>query len=194
MQPLLLASQSPRRRALLEQLGVAHDQQPVDIDETPRAGEAPEAYVKRMAEDKALAAYTGRQVVLASDTCGVLDGQLLLKPADKADAMRMWQLMGGRSHTILTSVCVAWAKGLATKVVASDVRFRPFDKALFERYWETGEPQDKAGGYAIQGFGAALVESMSGSYSAVMGLPLFETAQLLEQAEIAIWQEGKHEL
>lgn len=186
---LVLASQSPRRHELLNQIGVAHLQQPVDIDETPRSGEPANDYVVRMAIEKARAAYRGEAVVLASDTCGVLDGDILLKPRDQEDALAMWQRMAGRTHDILTSVCVLSEQGEHWRLCRSQVRFRAYDAELFNAYWQTGEPQDKAGGYAIQGLGAVLVEHMQGSYSAVMGLPLFETAQLLAQAGIAVWQE-----
>ncbi|WP_119393221.1 Maf family protein [Salinibius halmophilus] len=188
---LVLASQSPRRHELLKQIGVAHSQQPVDIDETPHVGELADDYVVRMAVEKARAAYKGEQVVLASDTCGVLDGEILLKPVDKQDAMAMWQRMAGRDHDILTSICVISGQGEHWRLCRSTVRFRAFDRALFERYWQTGEPHDKAGGYAIQGLGAVLVANMQGSYSSVMGLPLFETAELLQQAGVPVWQEGQ---
>lgn len=187
---LILASQSPRRRELLQQIGVEHSQMPVDIDETPFTGEHADDYVVRMAIEKARAAYKGHLPVLASDTCGVLDGEILLKPLDKADALAMWQRMAGREHQILTSVCVISSAGEHWRLCRSNVTFRAFDQALFERYWHTGEPQDKAGGYAIQGLGAIFVERMQGSYSAVMGLPLYETAELLSQAGIPVWQES----
>lgn len=183
--PLLtLASVSPRRRELLEQIGVAHVVSGADIDESVRPGEAPADYVVRMACLKAHAvrARGGELPVLAADTTVVIDGLILAKPRDRAECLAMLGRLSGRTHQVLTAVALATAAGIAFRLSASEVRLRTVTAEECAAYWQTGEPRDKAGGYAIQGRGALFIEHLSGSYSGVMGLPLFETGQLLAAA------------
>jgi septum formation protein len=181
-----LASVSPRRRELLGQIGVTHLVCAADIDETVRAGEAPGDYVVRMACAKARAvrARGGELPVLAADTAVVVDGLILGKPADRAEGIAMLGRLSGRVHQVLTAVALATAGGIAFLVSASEVRVRAVTPAECAAYWESGEPRDKAGGYAIQGAGALFIEHLSGSFSGVMGLPLYETGQLLAAAGI----------
>ncbi|GAB3369355.1 Maf family protein [Azotobacter armeniacus] len=190
---LYLASGSPRRRELLTQIGVPFVPLAMVIDETPAPDETPAAYVERLARDKAAAGLASlaadrQAVVLGADTTVVLDGRILGKPGDRAEALAMLQALGGREHEVLTAVALAAAGRCAARVVRSRVAFRPLDAAEAEAYWATGEPLDKAGGYAIQGFAAVLVSHLEGSYSAVVGLPLCETAQLLAEFGIPCWQ------
>jgi len=185
--PLLtLASVSPRRRELLGQIGVAHRVSAADIDETAHPGEAPADYVVRMACAKARAvSERGAQLpVLAADTIVVIDGLILGKPRDRADALAMLGRLSGRTHQVLTAVALATAGGVTFRVSLSEVRMRTVSPAECAAYWESGEPRDKAGGYAIQGRGALFIEHLSGSFSGVMGLPLYETGQLLAAAGI----------
>lgn len=191
MPPLFLASASPRRRELLTQIGVPFSLLSVSIDETPGMAEAPDAYVQRLAREKALAGLAqvdqDSACVLGADTTVVLDQQILGKPADKADALAMLQALSGREHQVMTAIALANGAGCEVRLVCSRVRFRPIGVDEAERYWASGEPQDKAGGYAIQGWGAVFVSSLEGSYSAVVGLPLCETAQLLEAYGLRYW-------
>jgi septum formation protein len=185
--PLLtLASVSPRRRELLERIGVAHVVSAADIDETVQPGELPADYVVRMACAKARAVRARRTdlPVLAADTTVVLDGVILAKPRDRADAIAMLGRLSGRTHQVLTAVALATASGIAFRLSTSEVRMRAVTPEECAAYWETGEPRDKAGGYAIQGRGALYIEHLSGSFSGVMGLPLYETGQLLAAAGI----------
>ena len=187
--PLLtLGSVSPRRRELLEQIGVTHVVSAADIDETVRPGEAPADYVVRMACAKARAVRErgGELPVLAADTTVVIDGLILGKPGDRAACVAMLGRLSGRTHQVLTAVALASAAGVAFRVSASEVRFRTVTPAECAAYWESGEPRDKAGGYAIQGRGALFIEHLSGSFSGVMGLPLYETGELLTAAGIAL--------
>jgi len=187
--PLLtLASVSPRRRELLEQIGVTHLVSAADIDEAVRPGEAPADYVVRMACAKARAVRErgGELPVLAADTTVVIDGLILGKPGDRAACVAMLGRLSGRTHQVLTAVALASAAGVAFRVSASEVRFRTVTPAECAAYWESGEPRDKAGGYAIQGRGALFIEHLSGSFSGVMGLPLYETGELLTAAGIAL--------
>ena len=188
---LYLASASPRRRDLLAQIGLQCHCLPVDLEESPLPGEAPAAYVTRLALDKARAARTllnGRGsadavLVLAADTTVVVDGDVLGKPRDAEDAAGMLRRLGGREHRVLTGVAVIDPDGYeSTDMSESRVRIRPILDAEIAAYWATGEPADKAGGYGIQGRGALFIEAIAGSYSGVMGLPLFETAALLAAA------------
>ncbi len=185
--PLCLASASPRRRELLAQIRVAHVIEPADVDEQRLPGEPPREYVLRLAREKALRVRSRRpdgQPVLAADTTVVLGETVYGKPRDRQDALAMLGSLGGRTHEVLTAVALATSRGLASALSVSLVRLRALTEAECEAYWSSGEPRDKAGGYAIQGLGAVFVESLSGSYSGVMGLPLFETARLLEAAGI----------
>jgi septum formation protein len=186
--PLLcLASASPRRRELLSQIRVMHEVAPADVDERRRPGEPPRDYVLRVARDKALQVRARRpasQPVLAADTAVVLDGEVYGKPRDRAHALDMLAALSGRAHEVLTAVALATSAGLASALSVSTVSLRPLSATERAAYWETGEPRDKAGAYAIQGLGAVFVKSLHGSFSGVMGLPLFETARLLEAAGV----------
>lgn len=192
MPPLFLASGSPRRRELLTQIGVRFTVLSAQIDETPYNEETPTAYVERLARGKAqagLALLTDADgCVLGADTAVVLDGQILGKPLDEADALSMLTALSGREHEVLTAIALVNQQRCETRVVASRVRFRSISTAEIQTYWASGEPQDKAGSYAIQGLAAIFVESLQGSYSAVVGLPLCETAELLGRFGIPCWQ------
>jgi septum formation protein len=189
---LCLASASPRRRALLAQIGVPHTVVSADIDEAVMAGETPAAYVVRLAQAKAGAvlAHCGGLPVLAADTTVVVGETICGKPKDQADAAAMLGRLAGRSHRVLTAVALIAPQGSNSRLSVSEVRLRALSAAEIRAYWESGEPRDKAGGYAVQGLGAAFIEHLSGSYSGVMGLPLFETAQLLSAAGLRYWQAG----
>lgn len=187
---LVLASASPRRRELLYQLGVPHRVQPADLDETRQSGEALEACVQRLARAKAQHVQTlvaDGLPVLAADTVVVRDGQLLGKPRDRDEGLDMLRSLSGRSHQVLTAVALCSRRGVEGRLSSSTVRFRDLGDAECERYWRSGEPGDKAGGYAVQGLAAAFIAELQGSYSGVMGLPLFETAELLQRAAVPIW-------
>ncbi|MFT7294761.1 MAG: septum formation protein [Pseudohongiellaceae bacterium] len=194
--PLLLASNSPRRRELLLRLGVAFQVCPQDIDESVLSGEKPHDYVQRVALEKAQSALAAHPdgLVLAADTSVIVDDQILGKPQDSADAALMLALLSNREHTVLTAITLADSLRQRSSVVRTTVNFRAISAAETQRYWETGEPVGKAGAYAIQGFGSAFVESIEGSFSNVVGLPLFETAQYLEEFNVAIWQQGLADL
>lgn len=181
---LLLASASPRRKQLLEQLGCVVLQKSADIDETQKNAEIDRDYVLRLAQEKAQALVLEAKhlPVLAADTIISLDGQLIGKPADYLEACRIWQALSGRQHQVLTGVALI-DKGICYRALSiSDVTFAQMSDADMSAYWATGEPQDKAGAYAIQGIAARWISDMRGSYSGIMGLPLYETAQLLKQA------------
>ena len=189
---ILLASASERRSRLLAQIGVRHRIQATEIDETPLAGESPAAYVTRLAAGKARAAAEaagGRPdcPVLAADTTVVLDRSIFGKPADEAECIAMLSTLAGRRHEVLTAIAM-WHDGRVAETLAtSHVTFRTIDVAECRRYWATGEPAGKAGAYAIQGLGAVFVRSLEGSFSNVMGLPLFETSALLDAAGVRRW-------
>lgn len=193
MSPLYLASGSPRRRELLTQIGVPYTALSAEIDETPFADEQPLAYVERLARGKAQAGLASLSAaseacVLGADTAVVLDGRILGKPLDEADARAMLTALSGREHQVLTAVAVANRQGSEALVVSSYVRFRPIRAEEIQAYWASGEPRDKAGSYAIQGLAAIFVEALQGSYSGVVGLPLCETAELLSRFGIPCWQ------
>jgi septum formation protein len=184
---IFLASSSPRRRELLLQIGVDHEVIRVDVDETPHPGEAPSEYVIRLALEKARA---GRKLspdlqipVLAADTAVVVEGEILGKPTDSRDALRMLQLLSGRTHKVLTGVALIGSEE-KSRLSVSRVSFRTISPAEAEQYWQSGEPEDKAGAYGIQGLGALFINGLEGSFSGVMGLPLFETGELLRSAGI----------
>ena len=181
---LVLASRSPRRRELLWQIGVAHRVAGADIDEWPLPGEAPADCVQRLALAKARTTGPAGLPVLGADTAVVLDGQMLGKPADRADGVAMLRRLSGCTHRVLTAVALVDAHGSRVALSASEVQFRVLADTECERYWDSGEPRDKAGGYAIQGLGAVFISALRGSYSGVMGLPLFETAALLDAAGV----------
>jgi len=185
---LLLASASPRRAALLRQVGVSFQRLPVDVDETPLAGEAPDAFVRRLARTKAGAGRSLRSdsVALGADTAVVVDDEILGKPAGRDDALRMLAMLSGRTHRVYTGVALAGAD-LHDALSVSEVEFRAIPAEERAAYWDTGEPVDKAGAYAIQGLAGVFVKRLVGSFSGVMGLPLYETAELLREAGVPIW-------
>jgi septum formation protein len=201
---IYLASRSPRRRELLQQLGVefeellAHEMHGADVDETPLAGESPDAYVMRVACEKA---YLGRRQiaarnlpslpVLAADTTVVLDGEILGKPDDGEHALSILRRLSGRTHQVLTAVAVAQDQRVDSVLDISAVEFRTLDEAEIRDYVASGEPLDKAGAYAIQGRAAQFVRCLAGSYSGIMGLPLVATAELLLRFGIASHFEWK---
>ena len=187
---LFLASTSPRRRELMQQVGWPFEVVKISVDETPLEDESPSDYVARLAVAKAqagLALVESGDTVLGADTTVVLDGEVLGKPADREEAFAMWSRMAGRVHQVLTGVALARDGAVIHRVVVTEVHFRQMTRLDMEAYWASGEPADKAGGYGIQGRGALLVDRISGSYSNVVGLPLAETAQLLTQFGYSVW-------
>lgn len=183
---ILLASASPRRSALLTQIGVAHEIRPVHIDESVRAGESPAEYVYRLARTKAQTlweqlAASERRPVLGADTTVALGADILGKPASSEELLVMLRRLSGQTHQVYTGVALRAEDGMHSVLSVSDVTFRALSDAEILAYWETEEPADKAGGYAIQGRAAVFIERIHGSYSGIVGLPLFETAQLLER-------------
>jgi septum formation protein len=189
---IYLASASPRRSELLRQIGVRFEVLPAEIPEAQNADEAPDAYVVRLAAAKADAVWArvaGREArpVLAADTAVVLDGRVLGKPGGHAEALAMLAELSGQTHRVLTGVALRCGRSLETLLCRSEVRFRATTAAEREAYCRSGEPFDKAGGYGIQGRAAMFIEHLSGSYSSVVGLPLFETAALLERCGVALW-------
>ncbi len=181
---LVLASESPRRRELLGQLGLCFSVQAVHVNESPLPGETAAQLAERLARKKAAAAIAlpgaGSAVCVCADTVVTLDGEIFGKPADEADAARMLRRLSGRAHDVYTAVAVGDAERAAVALSRSEVRFRALRENEIQAYWRSGEPRDKAGAYAIQGLGAIFVAELRGSYSGVMGLPLYETARLLE--------------
>src|SRR6202158_959431 len=182
-----LASGSPRRRELLQQIGVSFRVVGTEVDEAVRLDETAPTYVLRLAESKAVSGWERvrdpHQIpVLAADTAVVLDGRILGKPADGQDALGLLAQLSGRTHEVLTAVALRSANGVQSRISRSEVPFRSIAAGEARAYWETGEPSDKAGAYAIQGLGAIFIADLRGSYSGVMGLPLFETAELLRNA------------
>lgn len=186
--PVVLASASPRRLELLRQVGIDPVVRAVDVDEAALPGESPQELALRLAAAKASAAapaFGSGTCVLGADTIVVLGGEVFGKPRDEADALRMLARLGGRTHQVMTAVAVAVAGSKRTPaqvLSTTDVAMRPVSPAEAAAYWASGEPRDKAGGYAIQGLGALFIEHIRGSYSGVMGLPLYETARLLQAA------------
>ncbi|MGR9072189.1 MAG: Maf family protein [Gammaproteobacteria bacterium] len=186
---IVLASASPRRRELLDQIGVTYRVSPVSLDETPLPAEAPEAYVVRVASEKSDLAWDQsdkRIPVLSADTAVVLDGIIMGKPANEADAEGMLKRLSGTTHQVYSAVSLRTPECSWQALNVTDVTFRDLTLSEIRSYWRTGEPCDKAGAYAIQGIGGLFVRKISGSFSGVMGLPLFETAQLLSKAGITI--------
>ncbi|HLL51928.1 MAG TPA: Maf family protein [Myxococcaceae bacterium] len=187
---LVLASSSPRRRELLSSLGLTFEVKGADIDEAVRPGESPPAYVERLAREKAAAVaakYPGA-AVLAADTSVVLEEEILGKPKDVADAERMLAALSGRGHSVLTGIAVAGPLE-RSRVIGTEVRFRPLSPEEIAWYARTGEPLDKAGAYAIQGIAGAFISEIRGSPSNVVGLPLWETVELLQRAGVRMpWE------
>lgn len=190
MAVLILASASPRRAELLTQIGAAFSVRPADVDESVAEGESPAGYVERLARDKAraVAALESGAVVLGSDTTVVLDGQILGKPTSLEDAEAMLNGLSGKTHQVLTGIAVVAGDRCESAVVTTEVTFRALSLAEIHAYVASGEPMDKAGGYGIQGLGGVFVAHLNGSYSAVVGLPLYETARLLSEVGYAVWQ------
>lgn len=190
---IYLASRSPRRRALLHQIGVSHALLEIDIDERQRVDESPESYVLRLAREKAqvgscVVPQGASLPVLAADTIVVIDDRMLGKPKDRAHGIWMLSQLSGKTHQVYTAVALAW-QGVETELSLSEVGFRSMSEGEIAAYWATGEPADKAGGYAIQGIGARYICMLHGSYSGVMGLPLYETAELLRRCGIQLDNE-----
>lgn len=186
MSTLILASASPRRQELLQLLNHPFVTQPADIIEQQQPNESPEAYVQRLAQEKALAVLAEHSqqenvAVLGSDTIVVVENEILEKPLNYQHYQNMMQRLSGRSHQVLTAVCLATAKQQWQCCVATEVSFRPLSAQDIEAYWASGEPHDKAGGYGIQGLAGKFVTRLNGSYFAVVGLPLYETEHLLKQ-------------
>ena len=184
---LILASSSPRRKQLLQALGVDFRVQPTNVDERLKPGESAEAMVLRLAIAKARAVRAvATDIVLAADTAVVLGDEVFGKPENEQDALRMLGMLSGRTHQVMTGVAVC-SRGNSTQAVSiTNVRFREIDPDEARRYWHSGEPRDKAGAYAIQGRGGVFVEAIMGSYSGVVGLPIFETARLLQEAGVEL--------
>lgn len=186
---LILASASPRRKELLAQLGIQCFVKAVDIDETPLPNELPLDYVQRVAAEKSaacLALYDGDLPILAADTSVVLNNQIMGKPQNQQHAQEMLQQLSGTTHQVYSAISLRRDLNHWEAVNITEVTFRKLTLAEIAAYWQTGEPCDKAGGYAIQGLGSIFIEKISGSFSGVMGLPLFETAQLLEKQGVKI--------
>lgn len=195
MPAIHLASGSPRRRELLEQIGVPHQVLKVEVDEQWQRGESAEDYVVRLAMDKAAAGWAKVRAdglaplpVLGADTTVVLGGEVLGKPRDRDDAIAMLGCLSDRAHEVLTAVCLCQGERLAWRLSRTEVRFKALSRDEIEAYWASGEPADKAGAYGIQGLGAVFVQHLSGSYTGVVGLPLFETAELLRVFGVSVWQ------
>jgi len=180
---VILASQSPRRRELLALVGIAHEVRPADIDETILPGERPAPHAERLAREKTtvIAAREPDAIVIGSDTIVVVDGDVLGKPRDEAEAARMLSRLQGRSHTVMTAVAVSWRGETRSAVEEVGVTFHSLDAAEIAAYVATREPMDKAGAYGIQGYGATIVARVDGDYFAVMGLPLQRLVRLLRE-------------
>jgi septum formation protein len=190
--PLIwLASASPRRSALLKQIGIAHEVRPVDLDESANPGESPAEYVERLARAKARALWSKlsadqRLPVLGSDTTVALGHEILGKPQDRTDGLRMLRALSGRTHQVYTAVALQYELGCEARVSVSDVSVKRLSDDEIAAYWETGEPADKAGAYGIQGRAAVFIERIAGSYSGIVGLPLYETGELLRMIGITL--------
>jgi septum formation protein len=186
---LILASQSPRRKQFLAQLGYQFTVQASDIDERILPSELAYDYVLRLAQQKALHVFDSLNCaqqkvtsVLGSDTCVVIDNKILGKPRNEDDCIATLSSLSNRQHQVLTAIALVNARGLEGQVITTEVTFKALSKIEIQAYWLTGEPQDKAGSYGIQGIAGQFVKTINGSYSAVVGLPLYETAQLLNNA------------
>lgn len=194
---LILASASPRRQELLQQIGVSFQVHPVDIDESPLQDESAATYVERMALEKARAGWENSKQslpVLGSDTAVVLDGHILGKPRDRAHGLEMLQQLSGRAHQVMTAVALVREGETGIRLSESRVFFADISYDEQIRYWESGEPADKAGAYAIQGRAAVFIQRLEGSFSGVMGLPLRETAELLDRFGIDVtlnWEKQR---
>jgi septum formation protein len=191
MTDLILASASPRRAEILQQIGVAFQILPADIDETPMPQELPIDYVQRMAQEKAQyvidSVANSSTVVLGADTSVVLGCKIYGKPKNQEEALVMLSDLSGKTHQVLTAIAMGNNQRCVIKLSATGVKFRELDSEECLDYWKTGEPSDKAGGYAIQGLGAVFVEKINGSFSGVVGLPIEQTSQLLQTFKVPIW-------
>ncbi len=188
---LILASASPRRSELLNQIGLPHTIQVADIDETPLTGEKPAEYVMRVAHDKSYAIHQqcdNNAIVLAADTAVVLGDTIMGKPENLQQAITMLSLLSADTHQVFSAISI---RGQQTQqaLCVSEVTFRTISEQEIIQYWATGEPADKAGAYAVQGIASIFIQSIQGSFSGIMGLPLFETAQLLANEGIKIFNE-----
>ena len=184
---VVLASASPRRRDLLDLIGIRHTVSPADTDESLRVGELPEAYAERLARAKAetLAAANPEALIIGADTIVVIDDTVLGKPRDIGDAERMLGILSGRSHTVMTAVAVNYLRQTVSTVEMVDVTFRPLNEDEIRNYIATGEPMDKAGAYGIQGYGATIVRRIDGDYFAVMGLSLVKLVALMAEVGVS---------
>ena len=186
---IFLASQSPRRQQLLQQIGISFELVHARIDESPLENENPEHYVERMAAEKALNAFRAdmSKPLLAADTSVICEGKILGKPQNENDFLAMFELLSDNTHQVMTAVAVTNSKepaAVKTRLSVSEVTFTKITRNQATKYWLSGEPADKAGGYGIQGYGAVFIKQINGSYSGIMGLPLFETAELLTEFDI----------
>ena len=191
---LLLASASPRRSDLLKQMGVSFTVLAVDIDESRQGDESPVDYVSRLAMEKAQAGFArqdGQLPSLGADTIVVFDGQIFGKPRDQQHAETMLMALSGKVHSVFTAVAIDNGSGTALAVSETRVEFRTISQSECLIYWQSGEPQGKAGAYAIQGRGGVFVEKLEGSYSGVVGLPLAETEQLLDKFSVPLWNTSQ---
>lgn len=186
---LLLASSSPRRRELLDQIGVRYRVVEVRVPETPRPEEKPQDYVVRLAESKARAGADADAdcPALGADTIVVINNAILEKPRDRKHAEDMLKRLSGDTHQVMTAVSVCHGERCKTLLNITEVDFRPISTEEIDRYWQTGEPHDKAGAYGIQGLAGVFVSQIRGSYSSVVGLPLYETQLLLREFSVPVW-------
>lgn len=186
--PIILASASPRRAQLLAQIRIPFETVPSEVDESIHSGELPEDYVCRMARSKVTAGSRVGRITLAADTIVATEGRVLGKPADRGEAIAMLLALSAREHEVHTAVAVSDGDRLFVDLVTTRVRFRDISAQEAQRYWESGEPADKAGGYGIQGIGGIFATSIEGSYSAVVGLPLAQTERLLARMGVDTWR------
>ena len=184
---LILSSSSPRRADLLRQMGLEFSVSAPDVDETPVQGEAPETYVARLALSKSKAGWTRGAVALGADTIVVHEGRLMGKPADAEEGAWMLRCLSAQTHQVMTGVALYDGKRSESVVVVSEVSFRKITSAEAHAYWQSGEPKDKAGGYGIQGLGGVFCEKIAGSYTAIVGLPVHETENLLRSFDFDTW-------
>ena len=193
---IYLASASPRRRELLEQIGVSYQLLSVEVDEALQVNESPESYVSRLALEKARAGWQlvenkDKKPVLGADTSVVINNEILGKPVDKDHAIEMLMSLSGQTHQVMSGIALVSENDEKVQVNTSSVTFRDLSKAEIEAYWHTGEPADKAGSYAIQGRAAMFITRLEGSFSGVMGLPLYETAELLQNVGVNLLKDNK---
>jgi len=192
---IYLASKSPRRRELLQQIGVSHEVISADVVEVPRTKESPVDYVQRLAREKAEAGLAGVRLnqlavkpVLGADTIVVINDEILEKPRDAEHGAFMLRKLAGADHQVMTAVAMIVEEKCTVKLSITDVVFRSLSEDEIAAYWQTGEPCDKAGGYAIQGLGAVFVQQIRGSYTGVVGLPIEQTVALLAEFSVPYWQ------